>query len=164
MTLLLLVPHHSTPCITSSYNFVRRSMFNFVLYIMFCKCIYNYLRFANMSTFYYRVQSSICCKRITYSWHPYYHQSFVLTMISQNWWNLEYIIILFFVLVVFYNVCFDFSLTFQHLSFLYPLKRIQSDLTLKLRQKSSAASVYKWIRVWYLIILFVVQSTFHNSL
>ena len=35
----------------------------------------------------------------------------------------------------------------QHLGFLYPLKRIQSDLMVKLKQDSSAASIYKWIKV-----------------
>ena len=41
----------------------------------------------------------------------------------------------------------------QHLSFLYPLKRIQSDLMLKLKQEPSSAAVYKWIKVWYGVLI-----------
>ena len=51
--------------------------------------------------------------------------------------------------------CDLFLLMIQHLGFLYPLKRIQSDLMVKLKQDSSAASIYKWIKVWgiYMYVL-----------
>ena len=39
------------------------------------------------------------------------------------------------------------SFTPQNLAFLYPLKRVQTELAGRLKQEPSAVAVYKWIKV-----------------
>ena len=79
--------------------------------------------------------SCITCKYVSYMCSPSHHWSGCRRAMLYKSMYYMYAVTCWLVVMI------------QHLGFLYPLKRIQTDLMVKLKQDSSAASIYKWIKV-----------------